>query len=139
MDYRSFGHFSIFHENEGSAGLKWRRKLNLPLWGVSIWYFNWLLKYTYIDTAIKIVKVARFWKQIEEIWGNINSQQLLFLILKPSLIVVRHIYRYGHINVSTLDDPYQTHTSGGPIWIILFFLERYGKNSWDDCFGFLNK
>ena len=25
------------------------------------------------------------------------------------------IYRYGHINVLTLDYPYQTHTFGGPI------------------------
>ena len=25
------------------------------------------------------------------------------------------IYRYGHINVSTFYDPYQAHTSGGPI------------------------
>ena len=33
--------------------------------------------------------------------------------------------------------PTQTHTSGGPIRII-FFLERYDKNSWDVCFGFFD-
>ena len=49
-----------------------------------------------------------------------------------------HIYRYGHINVSTFHYPYQTHTSGGPIWINFFFPERYCKNLWDDCFGFFD-
>ena len=48
------------------------------------------------------------------------------------------IYRYGHINVSTFHYPYQTHTSGGPIWINFFSLERYGKNSWDVRFGFFD-
>ena len=49
-----------------------------------------------------------------------------------------HIYRYGHINVSTFHYPYQTHTSGGPIWINFFFPERYCKNLWDDGFGFFD-
>ena len=48
------------------------------------------------------------------------------------------LYRYGHNIMLTLDDQPLTHTFGGLIWIILFFLERYGKNSWDDCFGFFD-
>ena len=35
------------------------------------------------------------------------------------MTVSRQVYRYGHINVSTFYDPYQAHTSGGPIWIFL--------------------
>ena len=62
-------------------------------------------------------------------YKKIRKTDFIFEIFTVEITKIDIIYRYGHNIVSTLEVPPQAHTSGGPIWIILFLLKICQKIS----------